>query len=159
MPDSSRVWIYQSNRKLSQQELTLISDTLKNFCSQWAAHGTDLQTSFDVQYNRFVILSVNEQNASASGCSIDGSVHIIRSLEQQLNIDFFNRTEVAFWNGGEISTYPLQDLKKLFHEGRLTETSLSFNTLVKTLGEWRTHGLVQLANSWLKRYIPKIPVG
>jgi hypothetical protein len=158
MPGSSRVWIYQSSRKLNDAEVIAISKTLENFCAQWAAHGSDLQTSFDITHQRFIVLVVNEKAGAPSGCSIDSSTHVIKNLEQQLQIDFFNRSEVAFIEDTDIKTYPLTELKKLFADGRLNENSVTFNALVTTLEEWRNQSKLSVKDSWLKRYIPKIPV-
>lgn len=158
MPDDSRIWIYQANRKLTSSEVEVIAHTLREFCGQWAAHQMALQTSFSVDHNRFVILAVNENASTPSGCSIDSSVHVLKALEQNLQVDFFNRAEIAFLENNEIYTYPVQELKNLFANGRLSEGSLALNTLVQTLGDWKNKGTVKVSESWLKRYIPKIPV-
>ena len=41
--------------------------------------------------NSILILAVDEARKAASGCSIDSSVHMIKHLEKELKIDFFNR--------------------------------------------------------------------
>lgn len=158
MPDDSRVWIYQANRLLSLAEIERVAVTLKEFCGQWAAHQVALQTSFSIDHHRFVTLAVNEEASSPSGCSIDSSVHVLKSLERDLGIDFFSRSEIAFSENGAIMVHPIQNLKNLFTSGRLNENSLALNTLVQTLGEWRTQGTVKVSDTWLKRYIPKMPV-
>jgi hypothetical protein len=43
LPDYSKIWIYQSNRRLTTDELELITNRTKIFLEQWAAHGTGLQ--------------------------------------------------------------------------------------------------------------------
>ena len=158
MPATSRVWIYQANRKLTEDEVRIIAESLAQFCDQWDAHGAPLQTSYTVDHNRFAVLAVNEKASAPSGCSIDGSVRVLKNLEQELHIDFFNREEIAFFNGKEIVAYPLKDLKKLFAGGILHENSVALNTLVQSLGEWMTKCRVMAGESWLKRYIPKVPV-
>lgn len=158
MPKTSRIWIYQSSRSLSEREVSTIAESLVRFCDQWEAHGAPLQTSFTVDHNRFIVLAVNEDASAPSGCSIDGSVRVLKSLEQALRIDFFNREEVAFLQGANIVTYPLSNLKKLFAEGILHENSIALNTLVQSLGEWMNNSQVKARESWLKRYIPNVPV-
>ena len=158
MPDSARVWIYQSNRGISETEIQVICRALKNFCEQWQVHGAPMQASFAVDHNRFIVLAVNEQANMPSGCSIDSSVHVLKMLEHQLQADFFSREEVAFVHESGIITYPLQHLKKLFVEGILHENSVALNTLVQTWGEWKNRSRVKVSESWLKRYIPKVPV-
>lgn len=158
MPNTSRIWIYQSNRELKEGDEQFIIETLKDFCSRWAAHGNDLQTSFDIAHHRFIIFAVNEQAGSPSGCSIDSSTHIIKKIEQGLNVDFFNRSEIAFLEDGLVQIYSLTNLKKLFEARTLNENSVALNTLVATLGEWRNQSTMKVKDGWLKRYIPKVQV-
>ena len=77
LPDNSRIWIYQANRKLSEEEVHSITQQTSQFLEQWTAHGSDLEAGFEVKYNRFIVIGLNQANASASGCSIDSSVHFI----------------------------------------------------------------------------------
>jgi hypothetical protein len=44
---------------------------------KWAAHGTSLVSSYQLKYNRFIILAVDQDVQSATGCSIDASVEFI----------------------------------------------------------------------------------
>jgi hypothetical protein len=48
-----------------------------------AAYGTSLESSYQLKYNRFIILAVNQDVQAATGCSIDSSVEFIQSLEQK----------------------------------------------------------------------------
>ena len=61
LPEESRIWIYQSNRKFSDVEIAEIESDLKNFIEDWAAHGTSLEASFIIKYNRFIIIAVNQE--------------------------------------------------------------------------------------------------
>lgn len=155
---SSRLWIYQTSRALNSQEESIISETLKLFCDQWATHGSGLKTSFRIDLHHFILLAVDEQAGGASGCSIDSSVRILKELEQKLQLDFFDRSEIAFWENGNVVTHPLAHLKKLFAICRLNAESETFNTLAATLGDWNENPRITVANSWLKRYLPKVSV-
>lgn len=158
MPNTSRIWVYQANRQLTTVDEDIISNNLKTFCERWAAHGQALEASFDIDHHRFVILCVNENAASPSGCSIDSSSHVIKAIGAQLNIDFFGREEIPFLKGNNIAIHPLSGLKKLFQQGVINESSITFNTLAPTLGEWKQHGQVKVLHSWMNRFIPKISV-
>lgn len=152
---SSRLWIYQASRALNPQEEVMISEALQKFCDQWAAHGSGLKTSYRIDHNRFILLAVDEQIHGASGCSIDSSVRVLKELEQKFNLDFFDRSEIAFWENGKVVTHSLSQLKKFFMLGRLSPESETFNTLATTLGEWNQHPRLVVAESWLKRYLTK----
>ena len=105
-----------------------------------------------------MILCVNEDTTLPSGCSIDSSSHVIKTIGSQLHIDFFGRAEVPFLEGNDIRIYPLSGLKKLFQEGVLNEQALTFNTLAPTLGEWKQKKQVKAADSWMNRFIPNVSV-
>jgi hypothetical protein len=155
LPSYSRIWIYQSDRPFSAEEEKIISNSLMSFCSQWEAHGNPLQTSFKIEYHQFVILVVDESLAGASGCSIDGSVRVLKELGSQLAIDFFDRSKVAFLENGRISTYAVPQLKSLFESGRLTSSSQTFNNLVAIKAEWEINWKTSAQKSWLAKYLPK----
>lgn len=155
LPPHSRVWIYQADRPFSADEEKIISNSLTNFCSRWEAHGDPLQTSFKIEYHQFVILTVDESSAGASGCSIDGSVRVLKELGNQLHVDFFDRSQVAFLENEKIQSYSLVQLKSLFQSGKLTATSQTFNNLVVNKAEMESNWKTSVQNSWLTKYLPK----
>ena len=126
-----------------------------NFCSKWDAHGNPLQTSFRIDYHQFVILAVDESSAGASGCSIDGSVRVLKELGHELNIDFFDRVKVAFLDNDKIQIYSLSQLKSLFEAGHLTSVSQTFNNLVTNKTELENNWKTSVQKSWLAKYLPK----
>ena len=60
MPNDSRIWIYQSNRKFSQSEENEISIKIQTFLKDWTAHGSNLFSSYCIRYNRFIVIALNE---------------------------------------------------------------------------------------------------
>ncbi|GHN00156.1 hypothetical protein WSM22_16450 [Cytophagales bacterium WSM2-2] len=155
LPPDSRIWIYQADRPFSDAEEKIISENLKGFCSRWEAHGNPLQTSFAVEHKQFVVLSVNENTAGASGCSIDGSVRVLKELGQHLNIDFFNRAKVAFLIEDEVRLYSLPELQTLFKTETLNRSSTTFNNLVSDKSAFESSWKTSAEKSWLVKYLPK----
>ncbi len=152
LPDESRVWVYQSNRKFTDDEVAEIETALRNFVDEWAAHGTGLEASYLVLYNRFIILAVNQENQSATGCSIDASVHFIQQLEQKYKVDLLDRMNVSFKQGEFITYKPLTDFKKMAKEKSVSANTIVFNNLVNTVGEWKDYWEVPAGESWHSRF-------
>ena len=155
MPPHSRLWIYQSNRTLTATDKEHLHQGLRDLCEQWSAHGTPLHTSFTLQFDLFVILVVDEHQQGASGCSIDGSVRYLKSVQSQLGLDFFDRTQTAFLVNGKITIYPIRELKTLFRNKTLSEDSITFNNAVSTKAEWQNHWQIPSKDTWLARHLPK----
>ncbi len=158
MPAHARLWIYQANRSFSTAEKEQLFNGLKDLCEQWSAHGTPLQTSFVIQFDQFIIMAVDEQVNGASGCSIDGTVRFMKSLQDQLGIDFFDRTRVAFLKEGKIIVHTVTEVRNLFESQALSAETVTFNNTVTTKAEWEKHWRVPVKESWLARYLPKTSV-
>ena len=94
LPSHSRVWLYLADRKLDATEAHFLNEKLKLFLDSWAAHNKKLTCDGTLLFSQYLILAVNEDVESASGCSIDSSVRFVKSLGQELNVDFFNRLNV-----------------------------------------------------------------
>lgn len=152
LPETSRIWIYQSNRKFSDAELTEIENDLKSFLENWSAHGTPLEASFITKYNRFIIIAVNQEVQSASGCSIDASVSFIQSLEQKYQVDLLDKMNVTFKSGEHIAHKTLIEFKKMAKEKAVSENTIVFNNLLNTLGEWQDFWEVPASESWHNRF-------
>jgi len=153
--NQARVWVYQMNRKITAPESEEMAAVLKVFCTQWQAHGAPLKTSFDIAFNHFIILAVDENSGGASGCSIDGSVRLLKELGEKMGVDFFDRTQIAFLIDDEVSLYPMPKLKELFGEGTLNASVKTFNNLVATKAEYLQSWKLEVADSWLAKYLPK----
>jgi hypothetical protein len=153
LPPTSRVWIFQAERKFTFAELTIISSGLELFTNTWSAHGQPLQTSFQIREDRFIILAVDENLHQASGCSIDDSTHTIKEIGNLIHQDLFRRDLVSFSLGDKVETVKLSDLKNLFNNGVWNENTLTFNTLAGDKMQLESEWLVPAKKTWLKRYI------
>ncbi|MEQ9468795.1 MAG: hypothetical protein RLN88_15400 [Ekhidna sp.] len=152
MPDHARLWIYQAERKLTAQEVEFVEANTKTFLNQWQAHGNDLKASFSVEYDQFLIISVDESFSQASGCSIDASVHLIKALENELRISFMTTSQVAFLQGETINLYPFNQLKIQAQEQVITPETLVFDNTVQNVAAFRSGWLKESGQTWVKRY-------
>ncbi|MAP56033.1 ABC transporter ATPase [Altibacter sp.] len=153
LPDDSRVWIYQANRKLTDDELAIIHDKTAKFLEAWTAHGTDLEAGFELKYNRFIVIGLNQENASASGCSIDASVRFIQSLEKEFEVDLLDKMNVTFYSGDFIAYKPLTDFRKMAKARSVSPNTVVFNNLVNTKAEYLENWEVPAKESWHNRFL------
>ena len=101
LPDSSRIWLHLANRKLVASEEQFLKEQLTVFLDSWSAHGKRLQCNATLLFSQYLIFSVDENIESASGCSIDSSVHFAKRMGSELGIDFFTRLEVLVVEGND----------------------------------------------------------
>lgn len=152
--DEARIWIYQSDRILNEQEIERISRKLEKWQDEWNTHGKPLYSEAWIEDNLFLILAVDESRQPASGCSIDSSVHFIRQLGERLSVNFFERLNFAYIDGeGDIQLTTDKELKKLYSKGAIHDDTLFYDTTLNKKGDWKNHKLVPLRNSWHQRFL------
>ena len=152
LPGSSRIWIYQCNRKFTGREEAEIRDKVNNFVRSWNAHGNDLHAGAMVLHHQFVILSVDEDQNGASGCSIDKSIRFIRKLENTYHISLLDRSKVAFYKEREVVMESVFELKMKIDAGTITKDTLIFNNLVDRKGDLEDKWIIPAGDSWIKKY-------
>ena len=147
----SKVWIYQSNRAFTNEEVAAIELKINDFASQWKAHGHQLQAKAEVLYNFFLVFTVDEASAGVTGCSIDASVRVVKELEKEYNVDLFNRFNMAYLVDGKVVVASKEDFETLINIKSVGPTTIVFNNMVQTLGDFETKWQVPFEESWHKQ--------
>ena len=153
LPETSKVWIYQANRSFTETELEEISNKLNVFLEQWTAHGSDLKAGFEIKYKRFIIIALDQEIASASGCSIDASVHFIQQLEKEYNVDLLDKMNVSYKQGEYVAYKTLTEFRKMAKQKAVSKNTIVFNNLVTNLSEYKENWEVPAHESWHNRFL------
>lgn len=149
MPDHARIWLFQAERFLTDEETAQLQETGNRFAAQWKAHGKDLAAQFGIIGNLFAVMAIDEQLEGASGCSIDTFMRFIQDAEKALNVRFTNRLVFAYLHQGELKIATGAAAKQLAAEGILTAETPVFDNLVPTLGQLRHEWLKPAAKVWV----------
>ena len=153
LPDSSRVWVYQADREFSSTEVEQITQQLNSFVHNWKRHGEDLKASFLIKYNQFIILAVDEDYNDVSGCSIDASVHIIKQLQQQFEVDLLNKMKVTFKDGDNINTVSLKEFKEYVKQDKIVASTVVFNNMITSKADLANIWEVEANKSWHAKFL------
>ncbi len=153
LPDTARIWIYQGSRSFSAQELSEVHLKLEAFLKAWTAHGTSLQAGFETPYGRFIVIGLDHSQGSASGCSIDASVHFIQQLEKEYQIDLLDKMNVSYKQGEFVAYKTLTDFRKMAKDKAVSGNTVVFNNLVANKSEYLTHWEVPASESWHGKFM------
>ncbi|TXG39636.1 ABC transporter ATPase [Seonamhaeicola maritimus] len=153
LPEESRVWIYQANRSFTEQEIQEIESKLDTFIENWTAHGGDLHSGYLIKYKRFIVLGLNQNLNTATGCSIDASVNFIQQLEKQYNVDLMDKMNVSYKQGEFIAYKSLTEFKKMAKDRAISKNTIVFNNLVNNIAEFNENWEVPASESWHNRFL------
>ena len=150
----SRIWVYTSDRRLSDTEVQQVQEALHTFTRDWTAHNQALKATAEVFENQCIILMVDESQAGASGCSIDKSVHFLEALGRHIGADFFERMRFGWADeNGSIHFVNRPELSAARQSGVVTDRTPMLNTLVQNRQELLEKWLLPFGESWHRRVV------
>ena len=150
---SSRIWIYQSNRGFLDNEVYEICTKIESFINNWKRHGDDLKGSYQIKYNQFIVLAVDEDYNGVSGCSIDSSVNLMKQLESELGLDLTNKLNISFKDNNNINIVSLSEFQNYAKQHKITSNTVVFNNMVLTKADLIENWEVTADKSWHKRFL------
>lgn len=153
LEDTSKIWIYQSNREFSEKEVAEIRHNLENFIGAWKRHGEDLKASYQIKYNQFIVIAVDENFNEVSGCSIDASVNLIKQFEKKFAIDLTNKLNISFKDNHNINVVSMSDFQNYAKQQKITSNTVVFNNMITNKADFEQNWEVTADKSWHKRFL------
>lgn len=154
LPDSSRTWVFGSDRTLDPAQSKTLMAAVDPFLQQWKAHGAELTVGRDWKHGRFLTVAVDQSTAGASGCSIDGLFRALKSLEPRLGASMVTSGLIFFCDQKrEVQSVDREQFAALGADGKIGPNTRVFDATVTTLGEWRARFELDLKDSWHSRLI------
>ncbi|MDP2067780.1 MAG: ABC transporter ATPase [Lutibacter sp.] len=153
LASTSKIWIYQSNREFSAQEVAEISHDLENFIGKWKRHGEDLKASYLIKYHQFIVIAVDENYNEVSGCSIDASVNLMKQFEQRFAIDLTNKLNISFKDNNNINVVSIANFQHYAKQQKITSNTVVFNNMITNKADFEQNWEVTADKSWHKRFL------
>ena len=96
LPDDARVWIFASDRELAESAERRLLSAVDEFLAGWTAHGSPLRCAREWRDGHFLAIGVDQRDASASGCSIDGLFRTLQQLGPELQTQLIGGGRVFY---------------------------------------------------------------
>ena len=152
LANDSRIWIYQSNREFTDDEVKDISLELNEFQNSWESHGKSVLSGYQIKYNRFIVIAADSR-IDVSGCSIDSSVNFIQNLEARYKIGLLDKMNVAYRGDSDIKVVSIKEFKSLVKDKSVTESTIVFNNMVSNISEYDKYWEVSIKDSWHNQFL------
>jgi hypothetical protein len=150
LPDSSRVWVFGSDRPLSDEATELLMVEVERYLGEWKAHGEPLTAAYEWRYGRLLVVGVDQRSAGASGCSIDGLFRVLQELEPRLGARLVGGGRIYYRdNHGEVQSAERHELATLKDTSAIRPDSAVFDTSLTDLGSLREGFERPARKSWV----------
>lgn len=145
------IWIFQLASTPDSGQSAILTSGLDHLMQTWKAHGSPVPGTYQVKYDRFLI--VQAEPGHASGCSIDSMNRSVSEILTNANISVLGAERVLFRaHDGSISDIDFKEVKAAIQDGRLNAESIVFDgTLANSndLAKWE----VPLSQTWMARFL------
>jgi hypothetical protein len=151
LPGSARVWIFSSGQPITGARAERLLGEVDHYLTHWQAHGHPLTCGRAWRDDRFLAIGVDQSNAYASGCSIDGLFRTLQSLQSVLGATIVSGGQVHFRDAtGAIRATSRDEFVALGASNAITTATPVFDSTVATAGEWRDRFETVVGKSWHK---------
>lgn len=150
-PDNAKVWIYQSSKHLDADDISYLKVELDDFVSEWESHGSMLKATFEIVYDVFVVIVVDEEGDRMCGTAQDNSLKLMKKLGEQLEVDFLDRMTQSYKKGEKIEIVKMNDFSTLLAKKEIDENTIVYNNMITTKYDFDHNWEVPLKDSWHKQ--------
>jgi hypothetical protein len=149
LPDDARVWVFASESPLKGGSAHRLLDEVDRYLEQWRAHGQPLTCARTWRDDRFLAVGVDQTDAYASGCSIDGLFRVLQALRPVLGASLLGGGRVHYRDErGAIQSASREEFANLGARGGVTAETRVFDPTVATVAEWRQRFETDAGQSW-----------
>jgi hypothetical protein len=153
---TNRVWVYLSNKPFDEQTENSLKTDVQNFLKGWNAHGKALTASAEILHHHFIIIKADEEQYSASGCSIDKQFQFIKETEKKYSLNLLDRLVVAYKKDDAVFVTHSSKIPQLLKDNIVNENTIVFNTTLSNESEFKTAFEIPLKESWLNRFLVSV---
>lgn len=153
IPEDAKVWIYPSSRKFYANEIERVEESVKEFVENWKTTDKNFTASYQILYNRFIVLMADDTENPLTNIDIDASVTFILALEQEYKVALLDRMNVCFKQGEFVQYKDLKDFKKLLKNKAVTSKTIVFDNLINTKHDFEKFWEIPIEDSWYNRFL------
>ena len=150
LPDSARIWVFGSDRPVTGPAAERLLGEVDRFLGEWRAHGAPLRCARLWADHRFLVVGVDQSDANASGCSIDGLFRALQGLEREIGARLVGGGRVYYRDqAGVAQSAARAELDDLVARGVIGPDTVVFDTSITDLGEWRARFEQPARKTWV----------
>jgi hypothetical protein len=151
LPASARVWVFATEKPIAGPPAERLLSEVDHYLEQWRAHGHPLFCGRAWRDDRFLAVGVDQTDAYASGCSIDGLFRMLLSLQPVLGSTIVGGGQVHYRDAtGDIRVASRDEFAALGATNTITDATPVFDVTVATAGEWRDRFETVVGRAWHK---------
>ncbi len=153
LPDEAKLWIFPSSRKFYPQEIAGIKEKIEEFLLEWDDQGVLIRCSYQLEYDRFIIIAVDDSLNSLSIEAHNLLITFIQELEKTLAIVLMDKMNVCYKQGEFVQYKDLIEFKKMMKARGVSQKTIVFNNMITSKVDFKYNWEINIMDSWLGRFL------
>lgn len=153
LPDEAKLWVFPSSRKFYLQEITGIKEKIEEFLLEWDDQGVLIRCSYQLEYDRFIIIAVDDSLNSLSLEAHNLLITFIQELEKTLKVVLMDKMNVCYKQGEFVQYKDLIEFKKMMKARGVSQKTTVFNNMITNKADFKYHWEINIMDSWLGRFM------
>ncbi|NQV77991.1 MAG: ABC transporter ATPase [Lutibacter sp.] len=153
LPDEAKLWIFPSSRKFYPQEIEGLKEKIEDFLSDWDDQGILIRCSFQLEYDRFIIIAVDDSLNSLSLEAHNLLITFIQELEKTFEVVLMDKMNVCYKQGEFVQYKDLIEFKKMMKAKGVSQKTIVFNNMIANKVDFKYNWEINIMDSWLGRFM------
>lgn len=153
LPDEAKLWVFPSSRKFYPQEITGIKEKIEEFLDEWDDQGILIRCSYKLEYDRFIIIAVDDSQNSLSLEAHNLLITFIQVLEKTLEVILMDKMNVCYKQGEFVQYKDLIEFKKMMKAKGVSQKTIVFNNMITNKVDFKYNWEINIMDSWLGRFL------
>ena len=153
LPDDAKLWVFPSSRKFYPQEIEGIKEKIEKFLADWDDQGILIRCSYKLEYDRFIIVAVDDSQNSLSLEAHNLLITFIIELEKTLAIVLMDKMNVCYKQGEFVQYKDLIEFKKMMKAKGVSQKTIVFNNMITNKVDFKYNWEINIMDSWLGRFL------
>lgn len=147
LPESSRLFVFPSNRKFYSDELILIEEKVNHYVAKLEFH----KACFKIEYGRFIVVIISDDIPMTIE-ELDKMTTFIFSLEKEFKISLIDKVNVCFKQGEYVQMKEIPDFKRLIKDKGVSKKTIVFDNLINIKKEFEDIWEMPAGESWIAHF-------
>jgi len=153
IPTWSKLWVFPSSRKFYEQEISGLKENIEAFLNSWTNEDQLFNCAYELKYDRFIIISVDNSEINLSLKTHDALSVFIQELEKKYEVILLDKINVCYKQGEFVQYKDIVEFKKMMKEKGVSSKTIGFDNIITTKEELENNWEINIMDSWLGRFL------
>jgi len=145
--ETSKVYIYPSNRKFYKDEFPVLQEKTKHFLINFK----NVTSFYEIKYQRFIVIMISDDTV-LSVDQTDELVAFILALENEFKVTLIDKVNVCFKQGEYVQLKEIPEFKKLIKNRGVSAKTIVFDNLINSKEEYENYWEMPAEASWVSHF-------